>query len=154
MQSYTTDDLYKAIADQEIAFDLYNEDLGDTNRALVYRDQTAMEFFKNLVGTSSGDSVEELAVSIEVGAMVDYDGNTYTITMVGKEKVLLEGPSGHSEIPLNLMERFHLDGKLTIRGKQKQGMDLAVRMPASPTSTSFAHQRQLAFPMKGVIRGG
>jgi PAS domain S-box-containing protein len=24
----------------------------------------------------------------------------------------------------------------------------------SPTSTSFAHQRQLAFPMKGVIRGG
>ena len=142
MQSYTTDDLYKAIADQEIAFDLYTEDLGETNRALVYRDQTAMEFFKHLVGTSSGDSVEELAVSIEVGATVDYDGNTYTITMVGKEKVLLEGPSGHSEIPLNLIERFHLDGKLTIRGKQKQGMDLAVRMPAlSPKEIAEAARR-------------
>ncbi len=141
-ERFTPDDLYKAIAEKEVWFDIENDDLSDTNRALIYRDQAAMVLYQIIDETSSDASVEPLAVSIEDGASVDFDGKNYTIGLVGKEKVMLEGEYGPKQITIDLLKRFHLEGALTIHAKPKRGMDLATRMAAwSPKALEEAVRR-------------
>lgn len=46
--SFVTDDLYKAIADGRVTYDLWNEPLSDVARSRVYRNQAALEFARRL----------------------------------------------------------------------------------------------------------
>jgi len=59
-------------------------------------------------------------------------GSRYRISLVGKENVCLEREGTLTQIPLHLMEKFHLDGALTIHPIPKKGMELATRLNALP----------------------
>lgn len=139
---YTTDDLYKAIAGREVVFDWYEDDLGDTLRTYIYRDLPALNFHRAVMTSGQQEFPDNIATAIEVGARVDYDGFTYLISMVGKEKVVLQRGGDYTEIPVQLVEQFHLDRRLTIHPVQKKGMELAVRLNAlSPRAIQDAVQR-------------
>ncbi len=139
---YTTDDLYKAIADREVVLDWYGDDLGDTYRTNIYRDLSALHFHRMVVASEPKEFADNIATAIEVGARVDYDGFTYRISIVGKEKVVLERDGDYVEIPVQLMEQFHLESRLTVHPLPKKGMDLATRLNAlSPRAIRDAVQR-------------
>jgi putative transposase len=111
----TADDIYKAIADGHIAFDLLNDDISETHRARVYRDKTMLAFYQRI--ESSGDINEpcRLDVSFEVGTEVEYDGKTYRIALVGQHSAMLSADDGTTELSLEALEKKYAEGKIIIR---------------------------------------
>jgi len=111
----TGDDIYKAIADGQVIFDLLNEDISNTHTAKVYRDEISLKFYQKMYSTVDIDYNYRLDSSIEIGAEVDYEGTRYKIELVGKKSVILMGDEGSTEISLDLLEKQHANGKLIIR---------------------------------------
>ncbi len=111
----TADDIYKAIADGHIAFDLMNDDIAETYRARVYRDQTMLAFYQRIEHSGVINEECRLDVSFEVGTEVDYDGKTYRIALVGQNSVMLSADDGTTEISLEVLEKQYAAGKLNVR---------------------------------------
>ena len=111
----TSDDIYKAIADGYLTFDLMNDDLSETHRARVYRDATMLSFHQKI--EASADMIESvrLDVSFAVGTEVNYDGNTYKIVFLGQKSVMLSADDGTTtELPLEVLEKQYAAGKLIV----------------------------------------
>ena len=117
----TSDDVYKSIADRVVSFDLYNDDLAETHRVRVFRDDAAMALMTRCEQTPAVPERLSLAASIEVGAQVDYQGVTYNIALVGDKSVMLTSDDGTStsEISLELLTAQYLAGKLNITTTNK-----------------------------------
>lgn len=111
----TADDVYKAIADGHIAFDLMNDDIAVTHRARVYRDKTTLAFYQRIESAGDIDEPGRLDVSFAVGTEVDYDGRTYRISLTGKTFVMLSADDGTTELPLEVLEKQYAAGKLIVR---------------------------------------
>ena len=108
----TADDIYKAIADGHIAFDLMNDDIAETHRARVYRDQTMLALYQRIEHSGVINEQCRLDVSFEVGTEVDYDGRTYRIALVGQNSVMLSADDGTTELSLEVLETQYAAGKL------------------------------------------
>jgi hypothetical protein len=113
--AFTVDDVYKAIADGLLAFDLYNDDISEAHRAYVYRDAAALEFYQRIEQGRTHDTMQQLAVSIEVGTEIEYEEHTYRVVLAGQDKVILSGESGNSELSIETLRRLYDENKLTIR---------------------------------------
>ena len=111
----TADDVYKAIADGQIAFDLMNDDIAETHRARVYRDKTMLAFYQKIESSGEIHDPCRLDVSFAAGTEVDYDGRTYKIALVGQKSVMLSADDGTTELSLEVLEKQYADGKLTVR---------------------------------------
>jgi putative transposase len=110
---YCADEIYKAIADEVISFDLFNENLADTDRVLVFRDATSMAFHLKVAQVQT-EPVERLDVSIVIGGKIRFDNKDYEIALVGLEKILIKSGEESAEIPLDLLERLHQEGRLSV----------------------------------------
>jgi putative transposase len=111
----TTDDIYKAIADKQIVFDLAHDDISDTLKAKVYRDEISLQFYRTIEVSSEAETMCRLGASIKTGADVEYEGITYRIDLVGQKSVMLSGENGTTELSIDLLQKQYLEGKLTIR---------------------------------------
>ncbi len=111
----TADDIYKAIADERIVFDLMNDDIAETHRARVYRDKTMLAFYQRIESSGDINKPARLDVSFEVGTEVDYDGNIYRIALVGQKSVMLSAEDGTTELSLELLEKQYAAGRLIVR---------------------------------------
>lgn len=111
----TPDDVYKAIADGHIAFDLMNDDIAETHRACVYRDKTMLAFCQRIKSSTDINEPCRLDVSLEAGTEVDYDGKTYRIALVGRKSAILSSDNGTTELPLEVLGKQYADGRLTVR---------------------------------------
>ncbi|MGO9952291.1 MAG: DDE-type integrase/transposase/recombinase [Dissulfurispiraceae bacterium] len=109
------DDIYKAIADGHIAFDLMNDDIAETYKARVYRDQTMLAFYQRIETSGEATDIDRLDVSFAIGSEVDYDGETYRITFVGQKNVMLSTDDGTTELPLEILEKQYAAGKINVR---------------------------------------
>jgi len=111
----TTDDIYKAIADRHLAFDLMNDDISDIHRAYVYRDQTALDFYHIIEATANDTETCRHDVSLEIGTEFHYDDRGYRIDHVGENYALLTRDDGKTtEISLSVLEKRYADGKLIV----------------------------------------
>lgn len=119
----TADDIYKAIADDHIAFDLMNDDIAKTHRARVYRDSTLLAFYQRIESCGNIDEPCRLDASFTVGTEVEYDGRTYRIALVGEKSVMLSSDEGTTEISLEVMERQYAAGKLIVRSEHRNSED-------------------------------
>lgn len=124
----TSDDVYKAIADGHMAFDLMNDDISETYRARIYRDETMLAFYQRIESSRDSDEPCRLDVSFEVGTEVDYDGKTYRIALVGRKSVMLQADDGTTELSLEVLEKQYAAGKLTVRSFE--------RHPSEPEDTA------------------
>jgi len=116
LTKFTADDIYKAIADGLLSFDLYRHDISDTHRALAFRDDTAREFNRRIEDSEhDASTLGHLAFSLEIGAQVVYEGIIYTITLVGDTGVVMHNESGTSEISITALRSLFDEGKVTIR---------------------------------------
>lgn len=86
---YTTDDIYKAIARRDLAFDLHSEYLSEPTRAHVYRDSISMEFDQRAHRAEPrvGQHLDE---SLAVGCSVAYDDAVSKVLLLSKTHVVLQ----------------------------------------------------------------
>ncbi len=113
---FTSDDVYKAIADGDLHFDLMDELLSDTHRVIVYRDESALELGRTLSGVEigAGQPVDRRDVSIDPGCQVDYDGTTYTIVRVGATTATLQNQESTFDQDVSALVDKHQRGIITI----------------------------------------
>ena len=112
----TGDDIYKAIADRHIAFDLMNDDISETHRACVYRDQTTLDFYHIIEASANDTETCRHDVSLEIGTEFHYDARVYRIDHVGDNYALLTRDDGKTtELSLDVLEKKYADGKIVVR---------------------------------------
>jgi putative transposase len=113
---FTSDDVYKAIADGDLCFDLKDELLSDTHRVLIYRDESAWELGRTLPGAEVDieQRVERRDVSIDPGSQVDYDGVTYTVVRVGAKTATLQNGDSTFDHEVAALVDKHQRGLITI----------------------------------------
>ncbi len=111
--SFTSDDIYMAIAGGYVHFDFEGDLLGDTDRAMVYRDEAAIAFHRS-VGRSPADLIERLDATLEIGAKVHYEGNSFEVALMGKDHVVLTGEGKTTELSLDLVLKLHSENRLAI----------------------------------------
>ena len=136
------DDVYKAIADGEIAFDHYRTDISWTDVALVYRDSDTMLFDQKIESMGGKDPVTNSISSIQIGASIDYDGHTYQVLLVGTHTVTLKGDDGSIELNLDVVEGLFHEGKINIRNIQSADSGLEAIRTASPKRLNRSLQRE------------
>ncbi|MGO9952290.1 MAG: AAA family ATPase [Dissulfurispiraceae bacterium] len=111
----TYDDIYKAIVDGHIAFDLLNDDVAETHSAHVYCDQTMLTFYQRTQPSEEAKDIDYLDVSFAMGTEFDYDGKTFRIAFVGQNNMLLSTDDGTTELPLEVLEKQYAAGKINIQ---------------------------------------
>jgi putative transposase len=113
---FTSDDIYKAIADGLVSFDLYRDDISKTHRALVFRDDISLEFHRRIdAATQVGSTLECLAFWVEVGTQVVYESKIYTVVLVGESSVVMQHESGVAELAIDTLRGLFNEGKIVIR---------------------------------------
>jgi len=136
----SADDIYKAIVDGHIAFDIMNDDISETDSARVYRDKTTLAFYQRIEDSRDDDETSRLDVSFTVGTEVNYDGKTYTIALVGQKSVMLSADDGTTELSLEVLEKQYAAGKLSIISPNRE---ITTESPASlsPKEMDWALRR-------------
>ncbi|WP_291271448.1 DDE-type integrase/transposase/recombinase [Geothrix sp.] len=125
-EGVSPDHVYQAIADGLLSFDLMNDDIAETDRVQVFRDETTMLLHRKVGMAPIGESVERLDASIATGGMLRYDGQDYEIGPVGKEKVILKSGAGAVEMPLTWVEQHYRNGKLSLASTHKASDAIAM----------------------------
>ncbi len=113
---YTSDEIYKAIADGALSFDLMGDLLSDTHRAMVYRDPKALELGLTIIDVEVIDEhpADRRDVSIDSGCQVDYDGVTYTVVRVGAKTATLQSQDTTFDHDVSALVDKHQRGILTV----------------------------------------
>lgn len=109
----TSDSIYKAIADKILAFDLYNDNLGETDRVMVFRDEPTMVFLQKSMAPSVGLPQERLDFSIQPGGKMVLDKTEYDILFVDGDRVSTKCREVIQDFPLDIIEKLHRKGQLT-----------------------------------------
>ena len=110
----TPDVIYKAIADKAVAFDLYNDNLGETDRVMVYRDASTMAFLQKSMAPSVGLPQERLDGTIQPGGKMVLDKKEYEILFVDGESVSATYQGKVADFPLHIVESLHQRGQLKL----------------------------------------
>ena len=108
------DAVYKAIADRLLAFDLYNDNLGETDRVMVYRDAPTMEFLRRSIAPSVGLPQERLDGTIEPGGKIFMDKKEYEILFVDGEALSATYQGKVVEVPLHIVEDLYQRGVIKL----------------------------------------
>jgi putative transposase len=123
---FKRDDLFKAIADQEVVTDLDRELLSEPRRCRVYRDAVLRDFIAGEIPAGRVPGQERFVLDISKGASFAYDGKTLTISLVGEEKIVCTQGEGQTlsltrEWPTNAFEQ----GQITPVANTGGTLDLA-----------------------------
>lgn len=110
----TPDLVYKAIADRLVAFNLLHDNLGETDRVSVYRDEPTMQFIQKSMAPAVGLPKERLDGSVQPGGRMVLDKREYEILFVDGDKVAASCAGAKHEFSLNIVERLHQQGQLKL----------------------------------------
>lgn len=135
--SFTADDVYKAIANGLVTYDLWNEPLSDSARSKVYRDKATMEFARRLevpVAVQEFERVTDRVASVQPGHSLSYDGRSYTVTLVGMNHVTLANDEGSTELPISTLQALYAKGQIAIEQPENTTLLDSTRVPFSTLS--------------------
>lgn len=133
---FTADDVYKAIADGLIVYDLDNELLSDTHRARVYRDRSTLEFSRRIEADAHRETPQTLidrVFSLRPGDHVIYDGTSYRVVLVGTDRVTLASDDGATEVAVSTIEELFRREQVQFVHSEKPS-----DTPESPNLTSYS----------------
>lgn len=135
--SFTEDDIYKAIADGLIVYDLWNEPLSETHRSQIYRDRSALEFTRSLESPQllvhPHKYSENALASIAPGSRVTYEGRPYDVVLAGEISVILSGDQGTTEVAISTLQDLYSQRRLIVSGDPA-----TYTAPAERTRDSFS----------------
>jgi putative transposase len=114
LRSISFDDVFKAIADREICFDLYEGSFSEPREAHIFRDKTAMLLHRRMSALPNELPVNSNSFSLNTGGKLEYDGQLYEISLVGNNSVLLNSDTGNTEIPIEVITTQFAQGKVKI----------------------------------------
>jgi putative transposase len=115
--AFTADDIYQAIAEGLVTYDLWSEPLSDLHRSRVYRDKATLEFTRRLEEPASTADVlhpVHCIASIRSGDRLVYRGRTYAVRLASKDCVLLEDDEGATELAVSTLQALHANGQINI----------------------------------------
>lgn len=115
---FKVDDIYKAVADGLLAFDLERDDLSATRRVHVFRDRGTLELHRLLERPPNYCTMRTpMEVNLRDGAVVDYDGHNYKVILTNPQKAILqdcENEKNQPEVNLDLLLSGFHEGRLRI----------------------------------------
>lgn len=116
--SFTTDDIYKSIALNQISFNLADQPLSDPGRAIVYRDDLAREFCTRIDSTPPAHRARR-DLHLVPGTSLLYDGKLFEVAFVGETRLLLRNSKNENEVEvsLNSVRRLFDKGQLKLIGE-------------------------------------
>jgi putative transposase len=116
----TVDEVYKAIADGLVAFDLDHDDIDDTQNVNVYRDQRALSMFRQVSDELASKVQTSMLSSLVPGSRLVYDGTTYVVRIVGTNKATLVAEHGSVELSLTeIVEMLRSERAVITDGGEK-----------------------------------
>ena len=130
----TPDAIYKAIADKVVAFDLYNDNLGETDRVSVYRDAPTMAFLQASQAPTVGFPQERLDTAIQPGGKIIMGKREYEILFADGDYISATYQGKVTEFLLDTVEKLHQSGGLKI-----------LPDPSGPRVTKFDSSRVDSF---------
>lgn len=86
--SFSSDALYKAIADNQVVVDLDRDTLTQPLRSRLYRDTTLRDFMAANVHSGAIPGQERFVLDIAPGAVFQYESQELTISLVGEKEVV------------------------------------------------------------------
>jgi putative transposase len=114
MEGVEADDIYKAIADEALAFDVDNDLIQETDRVLVYRDRATMAFHRKVMADTSALGLERLDVNLEMGMRVAYDDAEFTIGPMNRTNITLVRGQEGIELAFPFVEKLIHSGRLVV----------------------------------------
>lgn len=94
--NFSSDELFKAIADHLVVTDLDRDDLTDSRNCKIYRDHTLREFIAAQVRTSKAPAQDRFVIDIHPGASFRYESQNLTIALIGAKSVTVTSDDGKS----------------------------------------------------------
>ena len=104
--SFSSDFLFKAIADHLVVADLDRETLTNPRRSRLYRDETLRDFMAGEVHAGGVPGQEHFVFDIADGARFEYEGQELTISLVGESEVVCTRLAG---LPVTLPRDWLVD---------------------------------------------
>lgn len=92
---FSADNLFKAIADNQIVADLDRETLTNPRRSRLYRDSTLRDFMASEVRTGVIPGQDKFVLEIATGSVFLYESQELTISLVGEQEVVCSRKDGH-----------------------------------------------------------
>ena len=126
--SFTVDDIYAAIAQGHLLFDLRADMLADPLRSFVYADENALRFHHALP-TPAAAPMEGTGLKFETGSVLFYEGQKYEMTLVGSNSSVLQ--SGEKVVTMTnaSLQELYVSGAiqpLTMEKESFPGDDLVL----------------------------
>jgi putative transposase len=110
---FTADDVYKAIADGELIFDLEADLLSQTYRSCVHRDEAALAFWRRIAQEPADPwHVPAALTAVQPGTQITYETVPYEIGLVGGESILLRGEHGMTQLSLADFDALRQQGRI------------------------------------------
>jgi putative transposase len=112
---FTADDIYKAVADGELAFDMYHDEISKSEKAIIYRDQSALNLHR-FCNAPEATARMRAGVTVSVGTRLRYDGVVSMVVMMGLTNVMLRHGNGNQiiEVDIELLADYIRSGRIVV----------------------------------------
>jgi len=111
--SFSTDDIYRAISFGRLCIDMDEANVSDSERVMVFRDQSAMRLLRNAKRIDSIPVLSNLTHTIVTGTKIGFDGREFEI-MAGMGVFILKDANGVITLSHKDFHSLFAEGKLTI----------------------------------------
>lgn len=156
---FSADDVYKAIADGQLVFDLHVDLLSETHRSCVHGDEPTLAFWKRLTDepTNTSHSSGRLT-SIRLGTKLTYGAVMYEVSLLGADRITLSGENGTTELSLTDFDALRKQGRIQLQDDQASQAADAPRpfIALSPVEIqrALSRARALELAAKGTDQCG
>ena len=110
---FSVDDVYRAIAVGNLFINIDLDQISDTSRTMVYRDEISMRILSQHRITPVKD-IPILARNLTQGSRIELDGQRLEVTFMGETDVVLNGTHGETILSLNKVMEFIDRGKINL----------------------------------------
>ena len=115
-KQFTADDVYKAIADGDLTFDLDVDLLSQTHRSCVHRDKATLAFWRRVAQEPMDPGYGPAGlITLQPGNQITYGMVPYEVSLVGTDKILLRGEHGTTELPLADFDALRQQDRIRIK---------------------------------------
>lgn len=134
--SFSTDDIYRAIAVGRLCIDMDEANISDTQRVMIYRDQSAMRLLGQARRAESKPAISQLAHTVVTGTKIGFDGRDFQV-MAGTGEFILKDAHGLITLSHKDVQSLFAEGKIVVPNHIEEGNEV-------PTGLQSLSPKQMA----------
>ncbi len=148
---FKANDLYQAIAREEVYVDIAEQRLDVVDTLVIYRDRLAYDAAAALRALPHLPPPSSL-LRLKVGTRVSYEGRALNVALVGSESVTLVDVAGdHTQLPIKLLQALHERQSLAVVSTPPPEFDLGDIAHAPSIETALQRLRALNAPAHATV---